>query len=60
MFLNDNQYFYVYLYWGKSQMGLMCPMLANQYPEIFSIYCYYFFYFKCILLQISHKKCFFL
>ena len=41
-------------------MGLMCPMLANQYPEIFSIYFYYFFHFKCILLQISHKKCFFI
>ena len=39
-------------------MGHICPMLANQYPKIFSIY-FYFFHFKCILFQISHKKCFF-
>ena len=55
MFLNDNQYFYVYLYWGKSQMGHICPMLANQYPKI-----YFFFHFKCTLLQISHRNCFFI
>ena len=36
MFLNDNQDFYVYLYWGKRQMGHICPMLANQYQIIFS------------------------
>ena len=58
MFLNDNQHFYVYLYWGKSQIGHICPMLANQYPKIFSIFYIHFFLFKCILLQISHKKCF--
>ena len=40
-------------------MGRICPMLANQYPKIFSIF-YFFFHFKCILLQISHKKCFFI
>ena len=56
MFINDFQYFYVYLYWGKSQMGHICPMLANQYPKIFSIL---YFQFKCILLQISHVKCIF-
>ena len=38
MFLNDNQYFNVYLYWGKSKMGHICPMLANQYPKINSIF----------------------
>ena len=38
-------------------MGHICPMLANQYPKIFS---FYMFYFRCILLQISHKKCFFI
>ena len=57
MFLNDNQYFYVYLYWGKSQMGHICPMLPNQYAKIFSLF---FFHFKCILLQISHTKCYFI
>ena len=39
-------------------MGHICPMLANHYPKIFSIFI--FFYFKCILLQISHNKCFFI
>ena len=53
MFLNDNQDFYVYLYWGKRQIGHICPMLANQYPK-------FFFHFKSILLQISHKKCVFI
>ena len=38
---NDNQYFYVYLYWGKSQMGHICPMLANQYTKIFSIFIFF-------------------
>ena len=31
-----------YIYMGKSQMGHICPMLANQYPKIFSIKCLYF------------------
>ena len=35
MFLNDSQYFYVYFYLGKSQMGHACPMLANEYRKIF-------------------------
>ena len=37
-------------------MGYICPMLASQYPKYFQ----FFFHFKCILLQISHKKCFFI
>ena len=43
MFLNDNQYLYAYLYWGKSLKGHICPMLANQYPKIFTIF---FFHLK--------------
>ena len=58
MFLNDNQSSYVYLYWGKSQMGHICLLLANQCPKIFSIL-QFFSHFKCISLQISHKKMFF-
>ena len=30
------------------------PPLENHYTKFFSN----FFYFRCILLQISHKKCF--
>ena len=41
MFLNDFQYFYVYLYWGTSQMGHICPMLVNQYPKIFILNVYF-------------------
>ena len=36
------------------------PPLANHYTKFFSIFLYFFFYFRCILLQISHKKCFFI
>ena len=39
-------------------MGHICPMPANQYPKIFSIL--FFFHFKCILLQKSPKKSFFI
>ena len=41
----------MYIYIGKKPNGTY-----NQYPKIFS----FFFHFKCILLQISHKKCFLL
>ena len=59
MFLNDNQYFYVY--WGKCPLGHIRPPLVNHYTEIFSNFFYFiFFHFRCILLQISHKKCFFI
>ena len=36
-------------------MGHIYPMLANQYPKIFSI----FFFFKCILLQKVTKNVFY-
>ena len=51
MFLNDFQYI-----GKKAKMGHKCPILGNQYSKIFSIF---FVHFKCILLQISHKKCLF-
>ena len=57
MFLNDNQYFYVYLYWGKCPLGQIRPpplQIMTQKLKQF------FFHFRCILLQISHKKCFFI
>ena len=34
------------------------PPLANHYTKIF--FNFFFFHFRCILLQISHKKCFFI
>ena len=36
------------------------PPLANHYTKIFSNFFFFFFHFRCILLQISHKKCFFI
>ena len=33
------------------------PPLANHYKKFFFNF-YFFFHFRCILLQISHKKCF--
>ena len=56
MFLNDNQYFYVYLYWGKCPLGHIRPPLQIITQKNF----HFFFHFRCILLQISHKKCFFI
>ena len=49
MFLNDNPDFYEYLYWGKSAVGHICLMFANQYQNIFNFFNFYF-YFSCILL----------
>ena len=46
MFLNDNQYFYVYLL-GKMPIGTYTPPLANHYTKkkiifffILDVYCY--------------------
>ena len=36
------------------------PPLANHYPKKFLHFFKLFFHFRCILLQISHKKCFFI
>ena len=33
--------------------------IANHYTIFFPILLIYYFYFRCILLQISHKKMFF-
>ena len=57
MFLNDNQYFYVYLYWGKCPLGhIRPPPLANHYTKNFKNI--FFLHFRCILFQISHKNVF--
>ena len=39
-------------------IGTYTPPHANHYTKVFSIF--FFFHFRCILLQISHKKCFFI
>ena len=36
------------------------PPLANHYTKFFSIFFLFFFHFRCILLQIRYKKCFFI
>ena len=41
MFLNDNQYFYVYLYWGKCPLGHIRPPLQI----IAQIFIYLFIFF---------------
>ena len=61
MFLNDNQNFYVYLYWGKCPLGeIRPPPPLKSLPPKILIFFNFFFHFRCILLQISHKKCFFI
>ena len=58
MFLNDNQYFYAYLYWEKCPLGqIRPPPLQIITQKFFPIF---FSHFRCILLQISHKHCFFI
>ena len=34
MFLNDNQYLYVYLYWGKCPLGQIRPPPSGACPGI--------------------------
>ena len=36
------------------------PPLENHYTKKIFNFFYFFFHFRCILLQISHKKCFFI
>ena len=51
IFLNDNQYFYAYLYWGKCPLGHIRPP-----PPLQNHYTHFFFPFRYILLQISHQN----
>ena len=62
IFLNDNQYFYAYLYWGKCPLGhIRPPPPCKIITQIFFSNSFIlFFHFRCILLQIRHKKMFFL
>ena len=59
MFLNDNQYFYVYLYWGKSPVGHICPIFAfieSITNNIFNSFSFVFFHFTCTLVQLSRQN----
>ena len=47
--------FYVYLYWEKCPLGHIPSEL-----QIITQIIFFFFHFRCILLQISHKKCCFI
>ena len=52
---------FMYIYIGENAHWDIYapPPHANHYPKK-SFNFFYFFYFRCILLQISHKKCFFI
>ena len=54
--------FYSYLYWGKCPLGHIRPppFAKSLHKLFFSKFFILFFYFRCILLQISHQKCFFI
>ena len=56
MFLNDNQYFYVSLYWKKKTVGNIC--LANENPKIFSTISR-FLSFSMYIVNISPRTDFF-
>ena len=60
MYLNDNLYFYVYLYWGKSSVGYIymshaCkPIPKNVFGVILA------FSFHMFIVKTNHKKMFLL
>ena len=52
---------FVHIYIGENAHWDIYAPLAKSLQKIFSSnFCILFFYFRCILLQISHKKCFFI
>ena len=52
---------FMYIYIGENaHWDIYAPPLENHYTKKFSIFFILFFHFRCILLQISHKKCFFI
>ena len=54
--VHDRAYHGMQLYLSVLQSPPPCKSLPQKNVTFF----YFFFYFRCILLQISHKKCFFL
>ena len=53
---------FMYIYIGENAHWDIYapPPLANHYTKIVFNFFYFFFHFRCILLQISPKKCFFI
>ena len=52
---------FMHIYIGENaHWDIYAPPWQNHYTIFFSNFLYIFFHFRCILLQISHKKCFFI
>ena len=52
---------FMYIYIGENaHWDIYAPLWKTITQKIFSIFFILFFHFRCILLQISHKKCFFI
>ena len=52
---------FMYIYIGENaHWDIYAPPLQIITQKLFSNYFILFFHFRCILLQISHKKCFFI
>ena len=59
MFLNDNQYFYVYLYWGYKPNGTYMSHACKSIPPKKIIYLF-FILFKCTFYKYVTKMFFIL
>ena len=52
---------FMYIYSGENgHWDIYAPPLQIITQNFFPIFFILFFHFRCILLQISHKKCFFI
>ena len=52
---------FMYIYIGENvHWDIYAPPWKTITQKFFSIFFIFFFHFRCILLQISHKKCFFI
>ena len=52
---------FMHIYIGENaHWDIYAPPWQKHCTIFFSIFLFYFFYFRCILLQISHQKCFFI
>ena len=52
---------FMYTYIGENgHWDIYAPPCKSLHKKKFQVFFIYFFHFRCILLQISHKKCFFI
>ena len=52
---------FMHIYIGENaHWDIYAPPWQKHYTIFFFNFCYFFIYFRCILLQISHQKCFFI